>query len=235
MPLERLKYTMNKFNYNSAAAVVAWCEWTKSSIVNDYNVPDERVFVIPPGVDLERFASSREERSRESTHILFVGGDFRRKGGEHLLNVFRRLPPGSSTHLHLVTGSPVQADIPKLHVYRGLTQKDATLQELFKKADIFVLPTLGDAAPIVLMEAAAAGLPVIASNVGGIPSLVASGSSAILVKPGDEDELEAALLDLIRNEKKRQLMSIAAVEHARLHFDAKNNARRTLDLALSFV
>src|SRR5262249_48886892 len=82
------KNRLNKRAFHAAVHLVTWCDWAKRSLIDDYGVPERKVTVIPPGVDLgkwqfERFPSERKGRIR----LLFVGGDFRRKGGELLLDV----------------------------------------------------------------------------------------------------------------------------------------------------
>src|SRR5579883_3208302 len=80
----------------NAAAVVTFSQWAADSMVRDDGVAPRRLFVIPPGVDLQRFdgiASVRTADRRGVKRILFVGGEFRRKGGPMLVDVFLdRLP-----------------------------------------------------------------------------------------------------------------------------------------------
>ena len=66
---------------------VAWSNWAKQSFVDDYGCREEDVTVIPPGVDIGHFSDA--ERDNELPRILFVGGDFERKGGDLLLKIFR--------------------------------------------------------------------------------------------------------------------------------------------------
>src|SRR5206468_3682262 len=97
-------------------------------------------------------------RSRPA-RVLFVGGDFKRKGGPALLEVMRG-PLAGWCELHVVTQAEV-APQPGVVVHRGLQANSPELLRLFATADIFVLPTMADCLAVVLMEATAAGLPVI--------------------------------------------------------------------------
>ena len=72
--------------------------------------------------------------------------------------------------------------------------------------DIFVLPSLNEGMGRVLVEAMAAGKPIVASNVGGIPDLVAHDHNGLLVPPGDEKALAAAILQLINDPEKAKMM-----------------------------
>jgi len=87
--------------------------------------------------------------------------------------------------------------------------------ELLKAFDLFVLPSLKEGLPYVIIEAQAAGLPVVASSVGGIPEIV-SDESAILVKPGDVKELSRALEMLVRDAQLRSVLSQGARKRADL-------------------
>ena len=130
--------------------------------------------------------------------ILFVGGDLRRKGGHHLLEAFRSLrddrPP--PVELHLVTAHDPPSE-PGLVVHHGLRPNSRDLIELYHRSDIFCLPTLGDCLPMVLSEAGAARLPVVATSVGAIPEIVSDGDSGFLVAPGDVCALTRRLRDLV--------------------------------------
>ena len=101
------------------------------------------------------------------------------------------------------------------------------LNEYYRQADVFVLPSLAEGLPIVLMEAMACGLPVIASRVAGIPELVESGVSGVLVSPGRVDELAAAIRSLADNEQLRWQMGLRGRERVVEAFNAKQ-ADRTL-------
>jgi glycosyltransferase involved in cell wall biosynthesis len=89
------------------------------------------------------------------------------------------------------------------------------VDELLAGADVFVHPSLEDAFPTVLLEAMAAGLPVVASNVGGIPEIVIDGVTGILVPPGDADAIVAAL------HRTTPSMCAAALERAQAEFSTK--------------
>ena len=85
---EQTKRSLYRKVYGTAAGLVGWSNWVKASFVEDYGYREEDVAVIPPGVDLEAFMAG--DREHELPRLLFVGGDFERKGGNLLLDVFRK-------------------------------------------------------------------------------------------------------------------------------------------------
>ncbi|MEZ4512096.1 MAG: glycosyltransferase [Chloroflexota bacterium] len=94
--------------------------------------------------------------------------------------------------------------------------------DLLAASDLFVLPTLTDALPTVLMEAMALHLPLLATAVGGVPEMVENGHNGLLVPPGSADHLARAAVDLLQNEEKRREMG----ENGRLRVEQKFNIQR---------
>ena len=88
-------------------------------------------------------------------------------------------------------------------IFTGL-RKD--LPELYACMDVFVLPSLTEGLPMVLLEAMGSKLPVIATRVGFIPNVVKDGETGYLVSPGNEEELKERLLQLLNDSEKRKLM-----------------------------
>jgi glycosyltransferase involved in cell wall biosynthesis len=106
------------------------------------------------------------------------------------------------------------ADAVKFTGWVGPSGKRA----LFEAASVFALPSYGEGLPISLLEAMAAGVPVVASAVGGIPEVVSDGVSGLLVAPGDKASLERALRKLLIDGAFNQRIAAAARETARLRF-----------------
>src|SRR5580658_1465758 len=139
--VERAKLLAHRHVMRRARRITAWSEWAKRSIVAEYGIPPESVVVIHPGTTLASFPdpASRGARKPGPVRILFVGGDFERKGGDVLLRVHRE-HLGSTCELDLVTGSDVPAG-QGVRVHRGLKPHSPELLRLYAQADLFVLPT----------------------------------------------------------------------------------------------
>ncbi|HWQ33504.1 MAG TPA: glycosyltransferase family 4 protein [Blastocatellia bacterium] len=192
------------------------CSRELQGILNRH-LPEADVVVLPNGVDVTEFATERRLRegaqAGEPVRLLFVGAMGRLKGERDLIEALRlaeaRVPNlrvmmlghGSETLMRLCEHRQV------LHLleYFGPAPMDRRA-EFFKQADIFVLPTYAEGMPVSVIEAMAAGLPVITTPVGGIPELITDGVEGWLVRPGEIDALAERIVTLASDERMRLAM-----------------------------
>lgn len=227
--VEQWKWRLNRDCFRAARHLVTWSAWAKQGLVDDYEVPTEKITVIPPGVTTAAWQRPEPRAPHPGpVKILFVGGDLRRKGGMLLLESFRALRH-LGVELHLVTKDDLPAE-DGLFIYHGMQPNSPELQRLYHQSDIFCLPTSGDCLPMVLSEAGAAGLPSISTTVAGIPEIIQQGETGLLISPGDQQGLTAALATLVQDEGMRLRLGQQAVARVAHSYDAEHNARRLLDL-----
>jgi glycosyltransferase involved in cell wall biosynthesis len=182
----------------------------EANLLSSIGAPEERIVLIPDGIDLTEFAGlpARPSSSLCRT-VLFVGRLYpEQKGLEPLVRAFARLPPELGLELRLVGEDwggvgLVEHLALELHVRDRITLTGplprAALLEEYARADLFVLPSLFEPFGIVLLEAMAAGLPIVATCVGGIPEVVADGVNALLCPPNDPPALAMAIERLARD------------------------------------
>jgi glycosyltransferase involved in cell wall biosynthesis len=230
--IEQVKRSLTRKALSLASGYVSWSEWAKQSLVSDYGVPADEVLVVAPGTDLALFRKDTPRRDG-LPRILFVGGDFVRKGGDVLLEAFRQRLRGKA-ELHLVTGHPVPAG-EGIFTYAGLPPNSAPLVDLFRNADVFALPTRADCLAVVLGEAMASSLPIVTTNVGAHSEAVVHGRTGFIVEPGDVESLADALERLVDDPSLCRSMGEQARALAEERFDAGCNALKVVEMMQSLA
>jgi len=233
-PVERAKLAAHRAIVRRARRFTAWSEWAKASLVSDYGADASRVTVIHPGTVLSRFPdpSGRGPRREGPLRVLFVGGDFKRKGGDVLLEARRRMK--NAAELHLVTGAELPVE-PGVHVYRGLKPLSPELLRLYADADVFALPTRADCLAVVLGEAMAAALPIVTTAVGAHAEAVENERSGFIVPMDDADTVAERLDRLASDPELARRLGERARAVGEERFDMGKNANRIADLLLEMT
>lgn len=193
--------------------------------------------LIPNGIEIEPFQRARvhglkwrEREGLRADELLYVCAArfFAQKNHNLLLEAFARGPAKLPNAKLLLAGDGgLQGELERQAESLGLRARVVFLgrrddvPELFGAADVFVLASLWEGNPLSVMEAMAAGLPVVATEVGGVPELVHHGRHGFLVPPGDIDGFAAAMLRLGQNMLERRGLGEAAERRAREEFDAR--------------
>ena len=176
--------------------------------------------VIPNGVDIDRYRRAVPvARWQDGTaNILFVGRFEPRKGVLDLLKAHRILrKTGSGNRLLIVGSGPQEREARRYVATRGLQEveflgriSDAAKAQLFRTVDVFASPaTGGESFGIVLLEAMAAGAPIVASDIHGYKGVVRRGREGLLVPPHEPKELAKAIARLLGDQELRTQMSAA--------------------------
>ncbi|WP_217914717.1 glycosyltransferase family 4 protein [Miltoncostaea marina] len=188
--------------------------------------------VIPNGIDAGAQPRGRRDDDGRAGRLVFVGRPDARKGLGVLLDAFARLPGRPTLDLVGVEAAAVPAralDGARGRVRAHGVVSDARRDALLRRADVLCLPALsGESFGIVAAEAMAAGLPVVATRVGGLPELVRPGTGA-LVPPGDPAATAAAIQRLLSRPEDRLRAGRAARRRA-LELDWSRVAARLLDV-----
>lgn len=228
---ERIKWWLNRRAFHSAAHLVTWSNWARDGLIDGYSVDPDKITVIPPGVDVQAWARPTPRTYENGTiKLLFVGGNLNRKGGQLLLEAYRQLRAEQlAVELHLVTRDSVPSE-PGVFVYNDMQPNTPELRQLFYDCDIFCLPTFGDCLAVVLGEAGATGMPLVATNVGGIVDLVHDNETGLLLEPGDTAALTQALRTLVTSPELRQRLGHTVRRLVRIQHDTNKNAGQIIEL-----
>jgi glycosyltransferase involved in cell wall biosynthesis len=171
--------------------------------VEALGVPGERVAVVPSRCDPARFdPAAFPRRIPGGQRLVCAGNLIRGKGVAVLLDALAALAPHhAELRLTLVGDGPEARRLRRRAVRLGVADRvrflgrrpHQDLPALLHEADVFVLPSLSEATPRVVLEAMAMGLPVVTTRVGGLPEMVVDGRTGLLVDPADAQELAAAI------------------------------------------
>lgn len=205
-------------------------EWMANSLRRG-GVEEERIRVIPPGVDLEAWSPppSRAE-SGDRLRVVFVGQDFWRKGGDLLIEAIAG-PLAEYCELDIVTAADVDAP-PGIRVHNPEQQLNSPqIRDLYARADIFVMPTRAECFGFAILEAMASGLPVIAGDVGAIHEFVEPERTGWLIEPALEPLVEA-LRAAVANRQALPAMGRRARAIAEQRFESAANDSRVVDVVL---
>ncbi len=233
--IERLKLQAHRMVMKHAQQFTVWSQWAKNSLVADYLVDPRKITILHPGTNLANFPDPEQRGPRRPGpfRLLFVGGDFKRKGGDLLLDVYRT-HLRDSCELHLVTGAELPAE-PGVHVYRGVKPHSEQLLRLYADADAFVLPTRGDCLAVVLGEAMASGLPIITTRVGAHAEAVEEGKSGFVLDVDDARGLSERLKQLSRDPEGARSMGRHSREIGEERFNMSRNANRIADMLIELA
>ena len=229
--VEEWKHRKRAAAYQSAQGIFSMSQWALNSAIDDYGALPQNTYVLPPGVDTSQWqpGDAAQKAAKSVCDLLFVGGDFARKGGPQLL-AWAAGTKASGWRLHLVTPQPVEVSDPRVCVYNDLTSNDPRLQALYAQADAFVLPTQADCSPWAGIEALASGLPLVIADTGATSEIVQSGRTGFLVPQSDPDALALSLETLIADPVLRLQMGAAARADAVERFSAPTLVRGAVQI-----
>ena len=221
--------------WRNAAQVVAVSEGLRK--LAEASFDDIPVAVIHNGTEIIEDALQRRGISEAGPlRIICVARLIPRKGIGELLDAVTILLP-IDFELVLVGTGPDMPRLRKIAESRGIGDRvrfvgycpQEVVWEHYVKADIFVLPTMSDAFPNVVLEAMSAALPVVASDVGGVGEAVIDGETGFLVEAGDSEAIAAAVRKLAEDAKLRRAFGIAGQRRARQLFSWERNTKQHVD------
>ena len=228
---------------NAIDRIVVNSKYMRAKVAAWYGISRRKVVVIPNGVDVGGFSGSPDKVVLEGDPvILYLGGISRNKGVDVLFKAIDfvriQLPqtklhilgPGSMSEFRL---QAKKKGIEKYLVFHGQVS-NFMVPCYYKAADICVLPSRNEAFGIVILEAMASRVPVIASDVGGIPETISDGENGIIFKAGEANDLSRKILALSRDSGLGRKISQNAARKV-IEYDWNNIAERYLSLYNSLL
>jgi len=239
----------------ASTGLIANTDAEAASLVSLYDACPDNVFVVAPGVDLQRFspgigkAAARVKLNiaPDAIMLTFVGRIQPHKGPDVLLRAAAEMV-SHSPHLRaklavIIMGGASGSGLNELEKLKTLAKflkiEDVThfvepvsrelLPDWYRASDLVCVPSYSESFGLVALEAQACGTPVVATAIGGLRTAVSDGISGSLVDGHDPKAWSAVISRLIAEPQRRLLLSMGAVEHAS-HFGWENTARKTLDV-----
>lgn len=230
---ERLRHRLLERALGRLGWTVCCSEAVRGRMVQEIGSDPLRTEVVYNGVPLRKFGPAVPSGPQDPPTLLTVASLRGLKGHRVLLEAAARLAArGVSFRLHLVGDGPDREYLERFTQTMKLSNRVRFLGErddvpaLLARADLFVLPTTGrEGLGLAALEAMAAGLPVIASDIGGVPEVVRNGRTGYLVPPGDCDSLEQAIFDLLANRDQALAMGKEGRRRVEQHFSAAGMVR----------
>jgi glycosyltransferase involved in cell wall biosynthesis len=211
--------------YRNAAVIMTISDYLRRSFITDYGLCEDRVVSVGagPNLDLSRVPKPRAVPRTGPPTVLFVGKQFERKGGDHLLTAFRMLR-GRLPDARLVIVGPTTSPSSEPGVeFLGNLDKNtpegwARMAAAYADADVLTLPSLYEPFGIVILEAMFFGLPCVGTAAWAIPEMILEGETGYTVPRADPATLAARLGDVLADRGRANEMGLAGRRHVEAHF-----------------
>lgn len=230
------------------SSVIAIADFTRQYLINTYKIPEEKTKLIYQGTDVDRFKSTDINRAKalvqyplpdNAAPILASVGSFeQRKGHPILFEALSQLASGPLPNIHLmmVGDGPDEEKLKEMVKTMGLEKSVSFFpftshpNLVFERIDITVMPSLHkEGLPNVLLESMSMHVPVVSSNIGGVPEIVTNGQTGYVVEPGDSRELAGAIRNLWADQEKYKTMKANTRKLMIEKFDKETQFERFLD------
>ena len=233
---DRIGRILNKFFFKHCNTIpVALSDIVQESICKTYKIKPESIPIIFNGINLEWCLPKKEYQAGKKISILHIGRFMEQKNHKGLIeafSIFYAQEPNSV--LQLIGEGDKRAEIEELVQQFNLNNSveflgtKSNVYEYLHNADIFTLPSLYEGVPMTLIEAMGTGVPIVATNVGGIPDMLVNEESALLIEVHSH-KIADALLRLARDENLRKRLGEKAKSES-VKFSAKVMAEKYLEI-----
>lgn len=219
-------------------------EAARTELRERFSVPDDRIVAVGTGIDIGRIDSAApndalvESLGLSGRPIVGIVAKLSPiKGHRYLLEAMRLLRESRPEAALMIVGDgPLRTRLEQQTTELGLADdvrfvgSRDDVASLLKVMSVFVLSSTSEGSPNAVLEAMAAGLPVVATDVGGLPEMVSSGRTGVLVPPREPIALAAALSDLLGDAERAAAMGRAARDAVEREHDLDLVVRRTQDV-----
>jgi glycosyltransferase involved in cell wall biosynthesis len=238
-----LPFLEEKFlNHGFYSKVLVEDNYTKKILLK-LDVPEEKIVWLPyPGVDVAKFASA-EKNPSEKVIVLHHGRLVKKRGVKHLVRAFRAVSERFPEAELVIAGEgPERKRLVKLAHDLGVSNRvrfigqvpHEKVPNLVRNSDVFVIPSIIEGHSTSMLEAMAAGKPVVATRVGGLTEVIVDGENGVLVDPANPEQIAKAVIKLLGDRSLAARLGRSGAEKAQ-QFDVKQLARQEFDVYKTVV
>ncbi len=257
-PKMKLYAWLDKFFLNRFDKVIAVSDTVKQEILNN-NISSEKVLKIRNGINLDRFNISK--KTENIRHELNIDQDYmvigtvgrlsEEKGHIYLLDateeILKKYP---NTVFVFIGDGPLNKKLETRakQIYETVKSKSGNysnpfifpgvrkdMPDIYSMMDIFILPSLTEGLPMVLLEAMASRIPVVATRVGAVPNVIEHNHSGVLIPHSDSQSIASALMDLLYNREKAKDLANNGRKIVEQEYSSKSMAKKYIDVYKSIL
>lgn len=208
--------------FSRASKIFTMSEYAQKSVIEDFHVHADKVAVVYAGPNLDRLPSF--EKNVSNKMILFVGKDFRRKGGIALLRAFKEVKRRVRDAKLFIVGSRPEISSPGITV-KGFVKKEE-LTYLYRNASVFAMPSIYEPFGHVFLEAMAYKTPCIGTSKDAMPEIIEDGKSGFTIPLHDHRQLSEKIVYLLEDENSIRSMGEEGRRRIERSFNWGTVARR---------
>ena len=228
---------MQKRTASKLQNIICVSQSSKEDVIAEFNVKEERITVIPNGIDIENFKPSSDSKTLDFKIVTTASSDIPLKGLRYLIlalpRVLREYP---LTRLTVIGKSPKKSKLNKLIDDLNLEDKitfksgisENEIVDIYHDSDIAVIPSLYEGFGFGAGEAMACGVPLISTDSGGLKQVI--GESALKIEPGSVQQIEESIIKLFNEEETRNELSKKGRERMEELFDWEIAAKAYINL-----
>lgn len=225
--LRKRRIQQNEY-FRKCAGIFTLCHWLVDDLVNRTGISAEKVHYAGSGINVD--VEKIDDSLKQGNKILFVGKNFNRKGGFHVVEAFKELlkkMPNAELYVAGPTENPISENIAGYHFLGSCNRNQ--LNDLYNKCDVFAMPSYFEAFGIVFVEALTFGLPCLVRRCQDMPYIIDHGKTGFVI---DDDNVHVTanyLFTMLNDETFKQNV-VSQREFFRSYYSWDTVARRIIDV-----
>lgn len=208
---------LERRSIQNATHLVYSSEWAKQSAINDYGAHPDKISVIEFGANIDDVPSLLQALKYQTCNLLFNGRNWKKKNGDKAIAIYQQLKEaGIHCKLTIIGSQPEHIVEDKdiviyPHLDKSRTEDRQLLESILQESHFLIAPTLFDCFGIVYCEAAAYGIPVLTSDVGGVSQAVREGTNGFLFsKDAPASDYVGTIIDLFTHKERYEALRISS-------------------------